>query len=70
MPLYQEPKNAIRRLQEREFSQAQIAALAHTTQATICRILSGQKGVDYRIVDALRQAANRTRKAKTEQVNA
>lgn len=66
MPLYQEPKNAIRRLQERGFSQAQ----AHTTQATICRILSGQKGVDYRIVDALRQAANRTRKAKTEQVNA
>lgn len=70
MPLYQDPKKAIRRLQERGFSQAQIAALAHTTQATICRILSGQKGVDYRIVDALRQAANKTRKVKTEQVNA
>lgn len=50
------PDKAVRLLQKRGFNQATIATLANTTQATICRILSGQKGVDYKIVDALRIA--------------
>lgn len=53
------PAAAIRTLQRFGLNQSQIAALAKTTQATICRIVSGQKGADYRIVDALREAAEK-----------
>ena len=60
-PLYT-PAAAVRTLQKFGLNQSQIAALAKTTQATICRIVSGQKGVDYRIVDALRIAVARFQK--------
>ena len=56
MPLLQTPDAVIRQLQKEGFSQAQIAGLANTSQATISRILNGQKDIDYKIVDALRKA--------------
>lgn len=66
MSVIQTPETAIRALQSKGLSQAQIAALANTTQATICRILAGQKSIDYKIVDALRKAVRNTSRAKSE----